>query len=184
MIELFGYPLSLLLLLAGAGLIVAEAIAPGAHFIVLGVALFAAGLVGLLLPSSVAAFLPLILAALVVITGAVALYAYRQFDFYGGKGEGRTSDSDSLRGQTGRVTERVTTSSGEVKLSDGGFNPYYQARTVDGEIAEGEEVIVVNPGGGNVITVESTSVVGPDDIDRELAQGRNDPEDDAEPETA
>lgn len=181
MVELFGYPLSLLLLLAGAALIVAEALAPGAHFIVLGVALFAAGLVGLLLPASAAPFLPLVLAGLVLVSGAVALYAYRQFDFYGGKGEGRTSDSDSLRGQTGRVTERVTTTSGEVKLVDGGFNPYYQARTVDGEIPAGEEVIVVDPGGGNVITVESVAV---DDIDRELARGGPEREDERDPETA
>lgn len=165
--------LSLLLVLAGAGLVVAEALAPGAHFIVLGVALLAAGLVGLAVGSAVGPFLPLVLAAFVIVSGGVALYVYRQFDFYGGKGTGRTSDSDSLRGTTGHVTKRVTRTGGEVKLDGGGFNPYYRARTIDGDIGEDEEVIVVDPGGGNVVTVESVSPVW-DDIDRELERGRED----------
>ncbi len=164
-----GLPLSLVLLLAGAGLMIAEALAPGAHFIVLGVALLVAGLVGLLLPPSLAAVAPLILAAVVVGSGAAALWAYREFDFYGGRGSGRTSDSDSLRGKTGRVTERVTETEGEVKLEEGGFNPHYRARTVDGVIEVGEEVMVVDPGGGNVVTVEALSRFD-DDIDRELAR--------------
>ncbi|MFC6939090.1 NfeD family protein [Salinirubellus sp. GCM10025818] len=166
-----GLPLSFVLLLAGAGLIVAEALAPGAHFIVLGVALLVAGLVGLLLPPSMAAVTPFVLAAVVLGAGAAALWAYREFDFYGGRGSGRTSDSDSLRGKTGRVTERVTETDGEVKLEEGGFNPHYQARTVSGSIEVGEEVIVVDPGGGNVVTVEALSRLD-DDIDRELARER------------
>ena len=166
-----GLPLSLVLLLAGAGLMIAEALAPGAHFIVLGVALLVAGLVGLLLPPSLAAVAPLILAAVVVGAGAASLWAYRKFDFYGGRGSGQTSDSDSLRGKTGRVTERVTETEGEVKLEAGGFNPHYQARTVDDVIEVGEEVMVVDPGGGNVVTVEALSRLD-DDIDRELARER------------
>lgn len=166
-----GLPLSLVLLLAGTGLIIAEALAPGAHFIVLGVALLVAGLVGLLIPPSMAAITPFVLAAVVLGAGAAALWAYREFDFYGGRGSGRTSDSDSLRGKTGRVTERVTETDGEVKLEAGGFNPHYQARTVSGSIGVGEEVIVVDPGGGNVVTVEALSRLD-DDIDRELARER------------
>jgi membrane protein implicated in regulation of membrane protease activity len=166
-----GLPLSLVLLLAGTGLIVAEALAPGAHFIVIGVALLVAGLVGVLLPPGLGALSVFILAAVVLLAGAVSLYAYREFDFYGGRGSGQTSDSDALRGKTGRVTERVTTSDGEVKLEEGGFNPYYRARTTSGAIEEGEEVIVVDPGGGNVVTVESLGSVD-DPIDRELARER------------
>jgi membrane protein implicated in regulation of membrane protease activity len=172
MAELFGYSVPFLLVVAGAVLMVMEALAPGAHFVVIGVALLVAGLVGLavgpLLPTAV---LPLVLAAVLIGAGGAALYAYRTFDFYGGKGAGKTSDSKSLRGKTGRVTERVTGSSGEVKLDSGGFNPYYQARSLDGEISEGEEVMVVDPGGGNVLTVESTSAFE-DEIDRELAAER------------
>ncbi|MFB6139840.1 MAG: NfeD family protein [Halosimplex sp.] len=166
-----GGNLSLFLLLAGAALVVAEAFAPGAHFIVLGVALLVAGLVGLLLPPGLGVFAPLILAGLVLAAGGAAFYVYRQFDFYGGKGGPQTSDSDSLRGKTGRVTERVTRSGGEVKLEGGGFSPYYRAESVDGAIEEGTEVMVVDPGGGNVLTVEPLAG-GVDEIDRELARER------------
>jgi membrane protein implicated in regulation of membrane protease activity len=191
MAELFGLSVPFLLVLVGAALMVMEAFAPGAHFIVVGVALLAAGLAGLVVgPLLPAAALPLVLAAIVLVAGGAALYGYRQFDFYGGKGAGRTSDSASLRGKTGRVTQHVTGSDGEVKLEGGGFNPYYQARAIDGEISEGEEVMVVDPGGGNVLTVEAVSAFE-DDIDRELAADRDrqeredrDPERDGETEPA
>lgn len=172
MVEVFGQSLSLVLAIAGAALVVAEALAPGAHFIVLGVALLLAGLLGLALGSVVGpTLLPLILAGAVLGIGAATFYVYREFDFYGGKGTAQTRDSSSLRGSTGRVTERVSPTGGEVKLEGGGFNPHFRARTVDGEIPEGTEVMVTDPGGGNVVTVESLSAVE-DDIDRELARGR------------
>ena len=162
--------LPLALVIAGAALIIAEAFAPGAHFFVVGVALFAAGLVGVLLPFTGA--LQLVIMAVVVILSSIAtLYAYRQADIYGGASEGQTKNSSSLRGKTGRVTQRVTPTEGRVKLDEGGFNPNYEARSMDGEIAEGEEVMVIDPGGGNVVTVESLSnVTG--DIDRELEEDR------------
>lgn len=168
--------LPLLLVLAGIGLVVMEAIAPGAHLIVLGVALLGAGILGLLLGALFPPLLSglvgtLLLAVLVFVIGAAALYVYREYDFYGGKGQARTADVDSLRGRTGRVTERVTETEGQVKLDEGGFNPHYAARTTEGEIAEGEEVFVIDPGGGNVVTVESLAAVE-DDIERELAKGR------------
>lgn len=176
MVELFDQSLSLVLAIAGAALVVAEALAPGAHFIVLGVALLLAGLLGLVLGSAGVglvgpALLPLVLAGAVLGIGAATFYVYREFDFYGGKGTDQTRDSSSLRGTTGRVTEHVSPTGGEVKLEGGGFNPYFRARTVDGEIPEGTEVMVTEPGGGNVVTVESLSIVE-DDIDRELARGR------------
>jgi membrane protein implicated in regulation of membrane protease activity len=172
MAELFGYSVPFLLVLIGAVLMVMEAFAPGAHFIVIGLALLTAGLVGLAVgPALPTAVLPLILAGVVIAAGGAALYVYRTFDFYGGKGAGMTSDSSSLRGKTGRVTQRVTKDDGEIKLDSGGFNPYYQARAMGGEIPEGEEVMVVDPGGGNVVTVESVSTFE-DDIDRELAADR------------
>ncbi|ACV13073.1 protein of unknown function DUF107 [Halorhabdus utahensis DSM 12940] len=172
MVTVLGADLSLLLLLVGALLVIGEAFAPGAHFIVLGIALLVAGLVGLALPPSLGIFAVVIMAGLVLGVGSMALYAYRQFDFYGGKGTGRTSDSDSLKGKTGRVTERVTGTGGEVKLDSGGFNPHYQARAFDEDIPEGEEVMVVDPGGGNVVTVESMATLSTDDIEAELDRGR------------
>nr|WP_089822008.1 NfeD family protein [Halogranum amylolyticum] len=161
--------LPLLLVVAGIGLSLAEALAPGAHFVVLGVALLAAGVVGLLLGPLAS---PIVLALMVFLFGGLALYGYREFDIYGGKGTQQTSDSESLTGKTGRVTQRVTPSDGEIKLDSGGFNPYYAARSVHGEIPEGAEVMVVDPGGGNVVTVEAIDSVEEDEIDRELRKGR------------
>ncbi|MDF9745695.1 NfeD family protein [Natrinema salsiterrestre] len=159
----------LLLLVVGLVLMVLEAISPGAHLIVIGIALVGAGLIGVLFPPAANV---LILAVLTLAIGAAAAYVYREFDFYGGKGTAQTSDSDSLSGATGYVTETVTTRSGEVKLEEGGFAPYYSARTTDGTIEEGEEVIVLDPGGGNVLTVESVSAIGEDEIDRALARDK------------
>jgi membrane protein implicated in regulation of membrane protease activity len=165
--------LPLLLLTAGLLLSMAEALAPGANFIVVGIALIGAGLGGLLLASLglAGATLTIVMALLTLVFGAAAFYGYHEFDLYGGKGQQQTSDSDSLKGKTGTVTETVTTSGGEVKLSGGGFNPNYSARSIEGTIEEGEEVMVVDPGGGNVVTVESMGYVE-DDIDRELAADR------------
>lgn len=160
--------LPLLLLTAGLLLSMAEAIAPGANFIVVGIALLGAGLVGLALGPLAS---PFVLALFVLLFGAIAFYGYHELDLYGGKGQQQTSDSGSLKGKTGRVTETVTATGGEVKLAGGGFNPYYSARSLDGTIEEGEEVMVVDPGGGNVVTVTSTGI-GEDDIDRELEADR------------
>jgi len=179
---LLSMSLSILLFLAGAGLIVGEALAPGTHFFVLGVALLTAGLVGLFIPASLGIFAPLILTVVVLATTAATLWGYRKLDF-AGQGRGQTLSSDTLRGQFGTVTERVTRSDGEVKLEDGGFNPYYQARSDGDPIEEGAEVMVIDPGGGNVLTVERVES-GTDSIDRELARERNrsDADSDAEPE--
>jgi membrane protein implicated in regulation of membrane protease activity len=165
--------LPLLLLTAGLLLSMAEALAPGANFIVIGIALIGAGLGGLLLAALgvTGVVLTMILAVLTLVFGAAAFYGYHEFDLYGGKGQQQTSDSDALKGKTGTVTETVTTAGGEVKISGGGFNPYYSARSIEGTIAEGEEVMVVDPGGGNVVTVESMGYVE-DDIDKELAADR------------
>lgn len=167
-LELGPETLPLLLIVAGLGLSIAEAMAPGAHFAVLGVALLAAGIVGFLLGPLAG---PLVLAVLVLVFGSLALVGYRRFNVYGDANAGQTSDSASLRGRTGRVTERVTPRSGSVKLDRGGFNPNYAARSIDGEIPVGTEVLVVDPGGGNVLTVTSLEDVE-DDIDAELARGR------------
>jgi membrane protein implicated in regulation of membrane protease activity len=170
MAEPFDVGLPMILFVIGAGLTVAEAFIPGAHFIVIGVALLVAGLRGLVVGGPLAG--PLGLAATTLLVGAAALYLYRQLGIFDGEGIAKTRDSDSLKGETGIVTERVTTTSGEVKLDGGGFNPHYQARTVRGSIEEGEQVMVVDPGGGNVVTVESLGAVE-DDIDRALARERD-----------
>ena len=173
MVEILGQSLPIVLFTLGVILAIAEAIAPGAHLIVVGVALIVAGLVGLTLATvNISGFvLVLSLAVSVLIAGCIALWGYRELDLYQGTEVGRTKDSKSLRGSTGRVTDRVSPTAGEIKLAGGGFNPYYRARSIDGEIPTGTEVIVVDPGGGNVLTVESLEATE-DDIDRELAKGK------------
>lgn len=158
MASVFGYSLPLLLVVAGVALCVAEAMAPGAHLIVLGVALLVAGLVGLLLggPGGALPYAaePLALAALILVFGAIALYVYRGVDIYAGDDSGRTQSSESYKGREGVVTQRVTRSAGRIRLHDGGFDPTFSARTRSGEIPEGTDVVVVDPGGGSVLTVE------------------------------
>lgn len=162
---IFGLETPHLLVFAGLALMVLEAFVPGGHFVVLGVALLLAGLLGTLVTPLAA---PIALAGLTLLFGAAALYVYREFDFYGSGSAGQTSDSSSLRGQTGRVVDRVTGQEGRIKLDGGGFNPYYQARAIDEDIEVGEEVMVLDPGGGNVVTVTSLEALEQDGIDREL----------------
>jgi membrane protein implicated in regulation of membrane protease activity len=160
--------LPLLLTLAGLVLSIMEALAPGANFIVVGVALLGAGLAGLFLPVLAT---PFVLGAMVLAFGAIALYAYRDLGLYDTDEGSQTSDSSDLKGSMGRVTERVTPTEGEVKIDDGGFSPHYSARSMDGEISEGTRVMVVDPGGGNVVTVDAVDAER-DEIDRELERER------------
>lgn len=151
MVTLFGLELALVVVLVGLLLVALEAIVPGANFIVIGVALVAAGAVGLAIPALGS---PLALAGLILLFGSIALIVYQEVDLYGGKGTQQTSDSRSLEGRTGFITKRVTETGGEIKLDSGGFDPHYRCRSTSGEISEGVRAIVVDPGGGNVLTVE------------------------------
>jgi len=151
MADVFGQSLSFVLVVAGALLCIAEALAPGAHLIVLGVALLFAGLVGMFLLSNAT---PFVLAGVVFVVGMVALYVYRYYEIYEGTGSGQTLSSNDLRGNTGYVVEEVTERSGRIDLEGGGFNSSYAARSETGPIPVDTEVVVVDPGGGNVLTVE------------------------------
>ena len=99
---------------------------------------------------------PIILSILLLIFGGIALYLFRTLDIYGGKGLFRTSDSDSLREKRGYVSELVTSQGGKVNLYDGGFDSLYSARSTGETIPVGAEIRVVDPGGGNMLVVEST----------------------------
>ncbi len=153
MVTVLGLELALMVLLAGLVVMGLEALAPGAHFIVLGIALTGAGAIGLAIPALGS---PLALAGLTLLFGSIALVVYREVDIYGGKGRAQTSDHESLVGREGYVTERVTQTQGEVKLENGGFDPHYRCRTPTGSIPEGTRVVVTDPGGGNLVTVERT----------------------------
>ncbi len=169
--EWFGkQPIPVLLTLAGTILVTSEALMPGAYLIVLGGALFCAGVTGLLVPFLSGAFG---LSVLVLGYGLLSFVLYREFSVLSGPSE-KTKSSDSLMGEVGVVSKRVDRNTGQVKL-DIGFNPHYQARSLKGgEIPEGTEVIVVDPGGGNVLKVKPVeqlqSVRNADEIDESNRQ--------------
>ncbi len=164
MLEVLLENMPVALLSAGLILMALEALSPGAHLIVVGVALV--GLVGVLFRARSARLSSRVNAA----DRSGRDVHLPRVRLYGGKGTPQTKDSGSLAGATGYVTETITTRDGEVKLDDGGFAPYYSARTTSGTIEEGEEIIVLDPGGGNVLTVESLNAIGEDEIDRALAE--------------
>lgn len=172
MTEILGVTLPLLLLLAGTAMMLAEAVIPGAQFIVVGVALFVSGLVGVILGGPFASIVTL---SVMTVTFAVfAYFAFREIDLYEGPDRGKTSASSDLMGASAIVTERVTNRSGSIRLTQGGgFDPNYRARSEHGEIPEGEEVIITDPGGGNVVRVQTVDHIREDSIDRELARGRD-----------
>lgn len=166
-----GLGLPLLLLLAGTAMMLAEAVIPGAQFVVVGVALFLAGLVGVVIGGWFASIVAL--TVMTIAFGVFAYFAFREMDLYNGPNRGQTMDSDSLTGSTATVTERVTNHSGSVRLNKGGgFDPNYRARSEHGPIDVGQEVIITDPGGGNVVYVQATDYIEEDSIDRELAKGR------------
>lgn len=165
MVDVFGESLSFLLVVLGVSLCVLEAFAPGAHFIVVGVALLAAGLIGLAFPPLAS---PIALGFLVLGVGGLALYVYRTYDIYKGTDRGSTRDAMDLLGAEAKVIETVTPDGGRVKLTGrGGFDPTYSALSIEGTIEVGQRVIVVDPRGGNVLRVASAEQA--DAIDRELA---------------
>lgn len=165
MVDPLAPSLPLLLVMAGVSLSILEAVAPGAHFVVLGTALVVAGLAGLLFPPLGD---PLALAALVLLVGGVALWSYRNLDIYGGSGTPQTSDSQTLSGRRGVVVQRVTQTDGRVRLYDGGFDPTFTARAQNEPIPEDTEIMVVDPGGGSVLTVAAVDAADEDASDKEV----------------
>lgn len=168
MVDVFGESLSFILVVLGVSLCVLEAFAPGAHFIVVGVALLVAGLIGLAFPPLAT---PIALGVLVLGVGGLALYLYRTYDFYQGTDRGTTRDAMDLLGAEAQVIETVTPDGGRVKLTGrGGFDPTYSARSIDDTIEVGTRVVVTDPRGGNVLRVAAADQA--DGIDRELAETR------------
>jgi len=165
-VTIFGQSLSFLLVLIGVGLCIFEAFAPGAHFIVIGVAVLAAGLLGLFVPAVATPFVP----AFVVL----------------GVGLGRctsTATTNCTRGPGADRPRTPVTSAGSGVRRGGGDAAVRPRETRVrrlrllvrrslhlGTIPEGKDVVVVDPGGGNIVTVEV--VDGDDKIDRELDRER------------
>lgn len=139
-------------LLIGALLIIAEAAIPGAQFIVLGVAMFFAGLISIALPTTV--YSPAILAVLTLGFAIIAFWLYQNFDLYG-SANGQTRDSAALVGEKATVVTRVTETDGRIDLlGENGFSSTYSARCSTDELPEGTTVVITDGRGGNVVTVE------------------------------
>ena len=166
--ELLGVSLNLIILLVGSLLVIAEAIIPGAQFIVIGVSLLATGVIGFAVPT-IGSSIPLLLGVF-IITSILTFLAYSKLNIYEGEGGViETSDSDSLKGIEGVVVEPVTQSNGKVDLNKTGFATEFQARTeFDQTIEEGTKIVVVDGGGGNIVTVQEMADITQDEIDKEL----------------
>jgi membrane protein implicated in regulation of membrane protease activity len=138
------------MILIGAGLMVAEAIVPGANFIVVGVGLLVTGLVALALPFGSPIILPFILIGV----SGVTFRFYKNLAFSNGNTP-QTTDAQSLKYSKGIVTEKVTPTEGSVRITDdiALMNDKFQARCERGEISEGTRIVVSDPGGGSILKV-------------------------------
>lgn len=136
-------------LVAGAVLMILEALAPGANFIVVGVTLLLTGLSALLIPGIT---LPVLLLIFILIGGST-LYFYNNVSIYE-ENVDKTSDSKDLEYTEGVVINKVTTTEGRVKLDQGsGMSRKFQARCPQGSIEEGTRIIVTDSGGGSILEV-------------------------------
>jgi membrane protein implicated in regulation of membrane protease activity len=154
-LSLFGLSVSMVLLLAGASLMVMEAIIPGGQFIVLGLTTFITGVIGVLTPvGDSVGLLTVTFCASILLTYVV----FSKLDFYpkGDSGISASSDSDDLIGKEGEALVKITQTAGRVQLDDmTGFSSEYQARSASGQTIEaGTRVIVTDGGGGSVVKVE------------------------------
>lgn len=126
------------------------------NLVIVGLVVSIAGVIGVLVePRSTL----LVLAGVIPVVGFLLFYLYRFVQFPRSRAPAQTSSAASLVGRTGRVTEEVTPRSGAIKIDGGGFDPHYRCRTKAGTIAVGETVVVIEPGGGNVLTVARPSAV-------------------------
>lgn len=166
--EILGLSLNLIILLMGSLLVIAEAIIPGAQFIVIGVSLLVTGVIGFIIPA-VGSSIPLLLLVFTIVS-ILTFLGYSRLNIYEGEGGViETTDSDSLEGTEGVVTETVTQTQGKVDLNKTGFATEFQARSeFDDQIEEGTNIIVVDGGGGSIVTVQPFSNTQADEIDREL----------------
>lgn len=140
------------MMIIGATLIIAEAFIPGADLLVVGFTLFVTSLVAWSLPWL---SIPIIF-VISVIVAVGSFYLYHNYITYGNE-KGKTSDSSDLEYTEGTVVEKVTKTSGRVQLEEGsGMSTVFQARSPEGEIEEGTEVIVTDSGGGSILEVVPT----------------------------
>lgn len=150
------------ILALGSLLMIAEAIIPGASFIVVGVTLFITGIIAAIFPiPSLIWLLPII-----IVIGSISIYTYKNLEIYEHEKD-RTTDSDDLKFKEGYVINKVTETSGRVKLKNtSSMNNVFQARCRSGEISEGTEIMVTDSGGGSVLEVTPVKESEIDDMYR------------------
>lgn len=131
------------------------------NLVVVGIVVTIAGVIGMVLgPYST----PLVVGSLIPIVGFLIYYIYRFVEFPGTERPEQTSSAASLHGAKGRITERTTERAGEIKLDGGGFDPHYRCRTKQGTLEVGERAVVIDPGGGNVLTIAPEGSVDEDEL--------------------
>lgn len=131
------------------------------NLMIVGLAVTIAALIGMLLgPYST----PIVLGALIPLVGFLLYYVYRFLEFPRSRGPQQTSSASSLLGASGLILETATPRGGSIELDGGGFDPHYRCRTTGATIPEGERAVVVDPGGGNVLTVVPEEAFDPDQL--------------------
>lgn len=134
------------------------------NLVIVGLVVSIAGVIGVAVePESTL----LVFAAMIPVIGFLLFYLYRFAAFPRSRSPDQTSSADSLLGKRGRITEEATERDGEVKVDRGGFDPHYQCHTKGETISEGERVIVIARGGGNVLTVAREDAVDEDVVETE-----------------
>ncbi len=137
------------------------------NLVIVGLVVSIAGLIGILVqPDSTL----LVLAASIPVIGFLLFYIYRYVEFPRSRAPAQTSSAASLVGRRGKITMEATPRTGEITIQRGGFDPHYRCRTESGTIPEGEEAVVISPGGGNVLTVARPNEVDEVAIAKEQAE--------------
>ncbi len=126
------------------------------NLVLVGLVISIAGVLGLLLGEYST---PIVLGGLVPTVGFVLYYIYRYVQFPRSERVEQTSSAASLVGESGTLLSAADPRGGRVKLDGTGFTSEYPCRTRSETLAEGTDVVVIDPGGGNVLTVAAADEV-------------------------
>lgn len=162
-----GFSIGVAAVIIGMIMIMSIVILPVDEIVVGGIGLTLAGILATLIPF-LGGLIPV--AIMTVVFTIVSYYLYKNNVRVGGLNE-NTSDSGDLVGKTGIVVETIPASgTGTVKLEGGGFSRYSATAEENKRIEEGESVMVMDPGGGNIVSVavDEYSQVSRTDTEKEV----------------
>lgn len=146
-----GISIGIAAVVIGMLMIMSIVVLPVDEIVVGGMGLTLAGIIATIIP-----FLnnPLAVANMTVAFTILSYYLYEKSNIKAGGVNENTSDSGDLIGKTGTVVETIPASgTGTVKLDSGGFSRYTAKAEANVRIEEGENVRVMDPGGGNIVSV-------------------------------